>query len=246
MNLSRLLSKRKNTQNVRKKYTFPSRSSDCNPVSGLEKLSLRDGVVYLGFKDPKETVLAYLLPGLWTPQNGFRVLAEGAALRRHRRWTGSTSESKLSQVKSRPKSWSTRAGNPECFTPPHLLDQSFVAATMPKELRKRGKKHKKSSAENQTHAQKHEVLDEGPSSGPSWIAPRANSSSTQFNPEAPFGYVDPELKAYFKTVDDQLKDWQQNRNHAEGEEDVDPNESTASCLACVHCFYLTLFNLCRA
>jgi nucleolar protein 9 len=100
---------------------------------------------------------------------------------------------------------------------------------MPKELRKRGKRHKNSSAENQTHAQRHEVPDEGPSSGPSWIVPRADSSSNQFNPEAPFGYADPELKAYFKTVDDQLKEWQQNRNYAEGEEDVDPNESTASC-----------------
>ncbi|KAI0274347.1 armadillo-type protein [Russula aff. rugulosa BPL654] len=87
---------------------------------------------------------------------------------------------------------------------------------MPKELRKRGKRHKKSSAEDQTHAQEHEVLDEGPSS---------ESSSKQFNPDAPFGYVDPELKAYFKTVDDQLKEWQQNRNYAEGEEDVDPNEN---------------------
>ena len=103
---------------------------------------------------------------------------------------------------------------------------------MPKELRKRGKRHKKSSAQDQTHAQQHEVPDEDPSSGPSWILPRADSSSKQFNPEAPFGYVDPELKAYFKTVDDQLKEWQQNRNYAEGEEDVDPNESTSSCLAC--------------
>ena len=105
---------------------------------------------------------------------------------------------------------------------------------MPKELRKRGKRHKKSSGENQTHAQQREVPDEGPSSasGPSWIVPRADSSSKQFNPEAPFGYVDPELKAYFKTVDDQLKEWQQNRSYAEGEEDIDPNESTSSYLAC--------------
>ena len=65
---------------------------------------------------------------------------------------------------------------------------------MPKDLRKRGKRHKKPSAEDQTHAQEHEVLDEGPSGGPSWIVPRADSSSKQFNPEAPFGYVDPELK----------------------------------------------------
>jgi nucleolar protein 9 len=105
---------------------------------------------------------------------------------------------------------------------------------MPKELRKRGRRHKKSSAEDKTHAQdaqEHKVPDEGPSSGPSWIVPRADSSSKQFNPEAPFGYVDPELKAYFKTVDDQLKEWQQNRNYVEEEEDVDPNESTVSCLA---------------
>ena len=108
---------------------------------------------------------------------------------------------------------------------------------MPKELRKRGKRHKKPSAEDQTHPQEHEVLDEGPSSGPSWIVPRADSSSKQFNPEAPFGYVDPELKAYFKTVDDQLKEWQQNRNYAEGEEDVDPNESTVSCLPCACSFF---------
>jgi nucleolar protein 9 len=108
---------------------------------------------------------------------------------------------------------------------------------MPKELRKRGKRHKKSSTENQTHAQEPELLDEGPSSNPSWIVPRADSNSKQFNPEAPFGYADPELKAYFKTVEDQLKEWQQNRNYAEGEEDVDPNESASSCLACACGFF---------
>jgi hypothetical protein len=61
---------------------------------------------------------------------------------------------------------------------------------------------------------------------------RTQARSSSRTPEAPFGYVDPELKAYFKTVDDQLKEWQQNRNYAEEEEDVDPNESTSSCLAC--------------
>lgn len=33
----------------------------------------------LSFKDPKEAVLAYLLPSFWTPQDCFRILAEGAA-----------------------------------------------------------------------------------------------------------------------------------------------------------------------
>ena len=50
--------------------------------------------------------------------------------------------------------------------------------------------------------------------------------SNQLNPEVPFGYVSPDLKAYFRTVDDQLKEWQQNWDHAGREEDVDPDEST--------------------
>ena len=96
---------------------------------------------------------------------------------------------------------------------------------MPKELRKRGRRHKTSRTEDQKPAQEREVPDEGSSAGPSWIVPRTDSK--QLNPEAPFGYVDPELKAYFRTVDDQLKEWQQNGDHAEGEEDVDPNESAS-------------------
>lgn len=98
---------------------------------------------------------------------------------------------------------------------------------MPKELRKRGKRHKK-SATHQTPSREQELSQgEGPATGPSWIVPRAVPK--QLNPEAPFGYVDPELKAYFRTVDDQLKEWQQSWDDtAEGEEDVDPNES-ASC-----------------
>jgi nucleolar protein 9 len=106
---------------------------------------------------------------------------------------------------------------------------------MPKELRKRGRRHKTSRIEDQTPAQGQEVPDEGSSTGPSWIVPRADSK--QLNPpEAPFGYVDPELKAYFRTVDDQLKEWQHDLDyHAEGEEDVDPNES-ASCFVFLRCF----------
>jgi hypothetical protein len=34
------------------------------------------------------------------------------------------------------------------------------------------------------------------------------------------------LKAYFRTIDDQLKEWQQNWDYVGREEDVDPNEST--------------------
>jgi hypothetical protein len=48
--------------------------------------------------------------------------------------------------------------------------------------------------------------------------PRAQST--------PFGSADPELKAYFRTVDNQLKEWQQNWDVTEeDEEDMDLNES---------------------
>jgi len=47
--------------------TFATRRSDCNAVSGLEKLRLGDGVVDLRFEDLEEAVLAYLLPSLLPP-----------------------------------------------------------------------------------------------------------------------------------------------------------------------------------
>ena len=88
---------------------------------------------------------------------------------------------------------------------------------MPKDLRKRGKRHKKSEANVQPPTN-----DTEPSSGPSWIVSRALDSNV--NSEAPFGFVDPEMKAYFRTVEDQLKEWQQNGGDAE-DEDIDSNES---------------------
>ncbi|KAI0299719.1 ARM repeat-containing protein [Multifurca ochricompacta] len=94
---------------------------------------------------------------------------------------------------------------------------------MPKELRKRGKKHRKSTMDAQSPAQEQELTNEGPSSGPSWIIPRTDTD--QVNPDAPFGYVDPEIKAYFRTVDDQLKEWQQNWDEVERDDDIDPNEN---------------------
>jgi hypothetical protein len=125
------------------------------------------------------------------------------------------------------------------------LTKSVTTTTMPKELRKRGRRHKSTRTEDQKPAQGREVPDEGPSTaGPSWIVPRTDGKQ-QLNPEAPFGYVDPELKAYFRTVDDQLKEWQQNRDHTEGEDDVDPNESASCCLPAPACasggiFFLVL------
>jgi len=72
---------------------------------------------------------------------------------------------------------------------------------MPREHRKRGKKHRIPKGEAAPVEEEHveepeQVNDEG---GPS----RA--------PDAPFGLVDPDVKAYFRTVDDQLKEWQDDR-----------------------------------
>ncbi|KAI0260538.1 armadillo-type protein [Gloeopeniophorella convolvens] len=94
---------------------------------------------------------------------------------------------------------------------------------MPKELRKRGKRKKAVNEEHAHIAQDQEPeVEEEQQSGPSWIVPRAEK---EVNPEAPFGYVDAEVKAYFRTVDDQLKEWQENWEPAETDEDVDPNEN---------------------
>ncbi|RXW16432.1 hypothetical protein EST38_g9415 [Candolleomyces aberdarensis] len=98
---------------------------------------------------------------------------------------------------------------------------------MPKEHRKRGKKHKKSQQEEEwtepAQQEYHEPEPQLDDAGPSWIRPAAKDPN-EFNPEAPFGYVDADVKAYFRTVDLQMRDWQDNKAAEEGDEDVDPNE----------------------
>jgi nucleolar protein 9 len=97
---------------------------------------------------------------------------------------------------------------------------------MPKDLRKRGKRHKKSEVNTHPPTKEPELAEGGTSSGPSWIVSRApDSNQDQVNSEAPFGFVDPEMKAYFRTVEDQLKEWQQTWGDTEGVEDIDSNES---------------------
>ncbi|KAG8932243.1 Nucleolar protein 9 [Tulasnella sp. 417] len=64
-----------------------------------------------------------------------------------------------------------------------------------KEKRQRGKKHKK---------QKHEEpTPEEPLAGPSWIAPQPAVQEL----DQPFGAVDPDLKAYLRSVDLKLNEW---------------------------------------
>lgn len=96
---------------------------------------------------------------------------------------------------------------------------------MPRENRKRGKKHKKTvEDEPASQTQHYGEQREEPEAGPSWIVP--GPDDTQFNEEAPFGYVDAEVKAYFRTVDVQLREWQEEGHTFADNEDADPNEGT--------------------
>ena len=94
---------------------------------------------------------------------------------------------------------------------------------MPRENRKRGKKHKKQAEiEKPNNVEQVESI---PEDNPSWIKPAPVPSSSAFDPDAPFGYVDPDVKAYFRTVDTQLRTWQEiEENAPPKDEEGDPNE----------------------
>jgi nucleolar protein 9 len=96
---------------------------------------------------------------------------------------------------------------------------------MPRENRKRGKKNKKKPEEEFfSEPQKVIPAPESDLTGePSWIRPAAEHIP-ETNPEAPFGYVDTDVKAYFRTVDVQIRDWQGAHEETGVDEDVDPNE----------------------
>ena len=99
---------------------------------------------------------------------------------------------------------------------------------MPRENRKRGKKHKKTAEDVPQFTQQEEEHAAEPQAGPSWIVPAANNPD--FNPEAPFGYVDSEVKAYFRTVDVQIREWQEAGQTVAEDGDTDPNEGGMHCL----------------
>jgi len=100
---------------------------------------------------------------------------------------------------------------------------------MPRENRKRGKKYKK----QEQHEPHKEVIETQPLQEPTWIV--SESSPNTHDPEAPFGFLDVEVKAYFRTVDLQIRDWQEDSEGNAEEEGVDPNESEwhTSCVCCV-------------
>jgi nucleolar protein 9 len=94
-----------------------------------------------------------------------------------------------------------------CVTPRHL---------MPRENRKRGKKHKVGQAEQATYD-----IDDS-TRGPFHLEDDEPRNSSPTGPL--FGLLDPDVKAYFRTVNDQLRDWQEEGVSANIEADVDPNE----------------------
>ena len=89
---------------------------------------------------------------------------------------------------------------------------------MPKENRKRGKKHKKNTQggldDSGFRGSQVDTPDHGQEGHhtPSRIVstPKAHSLP-EIHPETPFGYVHDDLKAYFRTVDLQIRDWQEDR-----------------------------------
>jgi len=98
---------------------------------------------------------------------------------------------------------------------------------MPREIRKRGKKKGKVQEEQRDG---HETPQQD--AGPSWMrntSAIAGPSNEMEESEAPFGYVDADVKAYFRTVDLKLREWQ---DGVEGDlpEGVDTNEGESRLL----------------
>lgn len=89
---------------------------------------------------------------------------------------------------------------------------------MPRENRKRGKKHKK-------EVEQAVEVKPDPEPRPSWILPNTSQpEQPEVNAEAPFGYVDADVKAYFRTVDLQIREWQENSPVVQEDSETDPNE----------------------
>ena len=96
---------------------------------------------------------------------------------------------------------------------------------MPRENRKRGKKHKKPAPEQEegipTQPKRENPEPEQPEAGPSWIVQQPHAVDT--DAEAPFGYLDQDVKAYFRTVDVQMRQWQ------DGTTDIGDGEQSMTC-----------------
>jgi nucleolar protein 9 len=84
---------------------------------------------------------------------------------------------------------------------------------MPREIRKRGKRKSKTQKEqHEEHEPVSTTFEPEPQqeAGPSWMrnASAIAGSKRVEELEAPFGYLDADVKAYFRTVDLKLREWQ--------------------------------------
>lgn len=103
---------------------------------------------------------------------------------------------------------------------------------MPREHRKRGQRKKKQKEgedfqEIQATPNARIEVQWAPQTQPSWIEDAAEASvAPENNFEAPWGYVDPDVKAYFRTVEEQMLEWQSTGKlqRDDPQMDKDPNE----------------------
>ena len=123
---------------------------------------------------------------------------------------------------------------------------------MPRENRKRGKKHRKplhDKPEPEVYQEDADHTGEEQTGGfesgdrPSWVV---REKEPQVNPEAHFGYVEADVKAYFRTVELQIRDWQENPTQSSAghsgynEDEQDPNEGNVVLSSLRRCLYLCL------
>jgi hypothetical protein len=95
------------------------------------------------------------------------------------------------------------------------------SAIMPREHRKRGKK-KRADVVSVEHVEARPQQDIEKSL-PQWM-----QTNDEMNLDAPFGYVDPDVKGYFRTVDSQIQDWQsQEYGRDFASEEGNTNEGTS-------------------
>ncbi|GJJ07712.1 hypothetical protein Clacol_001917 [Clathrus columnatus] len=94
---------------------------------------------------------------------------------------------------------------------------------MPREQRKRGKKHKAKNDALAGQVEENYQEDDYAVQEPSVIHYDQHDEDNS-DPAAPFGHLDPDVKGYFRTVNDQLKQWQDEGIDTEVDTDMDPNE----------------------
>ncbi|EJU06458.1 ARM repeat-containing protein [Dacryopinax primogenitus] len=104
---------------------------------------------------------------------------------------------------------------------------------MPREQRKRGRRHKKTDENENDHVVYEEEYYQ-PGEASHTQPPQAGPSHVEEDLNYPFGILDPDVKAYFRNVDDKLKSWNSGLDDEADEaglvEGEDPNETRRAVL----------------